>query len=333
MTRIILFVLIILSSFSFAGDDDRIFLLTKSLEFSSSEGLSRPFTMQVKNKPTLFKVLSTSKGISKVQLFQENGKEVNKVLYISSKWFEKGTSSATVFQTDPNEIVRNAVDSNLVCEPPRDLDPADPCSVLDSGHGNPDLFMSCFEGIRQKLNLTTAGTAYHNLSRLYSLPPAEQKFMAMILTMFGEARGTTPPEENMAAVMKVIENRTRYAQERSPGSTELDVVLQSSQFSMYNPRDPNWRAAITASSEDLSNAIKVYAYRNSTYRCQQVKDNVFHYHAPGINRQGWMESRKRVSITVNGERITDHQFYAGVAWAFNSDNPYKRYAKRKGYIR
>ncbi|MFP5385725.1 MAG: cell wall hydrolase, partial [Bacteriovoracia bacterium] len=266
--------------------------------------------------------------------FQENGKEVNKVLYISTKWFEKGTSpSATVFQTDPNEIVNNAVDTNLVCEAPKDLDPNDPCSVLDSGHDNPDLFMSCFDSIRQKLRLSSTGTAYATLSKLYSLPPSEQKFMAMVLTMHGEARGTRPPEENMAAVMKVIENRTRYAQERSPGSSELDVVFQSSQFSMYNPRDPNWKAAITGSSEELANAIKVYAYRNSTYRCQQIKENVCHYHVPGIDKQDWMESRKIVNVTVNGERITEHQFYAGVAWAFNPNNPYKNYARRQGYIR
>lgn len=265
-------------------------------------------------------------------MIQENGKSVNKTLFVSSNWLAKGTSeSAVPFQVDPNKIVSSAGIAS--CEMPSAVDPTNPCSVIDSGQTDPELFITCFESIKRKLNIKTSESAYNNISKLYSLPPAEQKFMAMVLTMYGEARGTRPAEENMAMVMKVVENRTRVAQEQCTGANELDVVLQSSQFSMFNPRDPNWKAALGASGDDLTEVMKVFALRNSTYRCENVRDNVCHYHVPGIDRQAWMETRKKVSVTVNGTAIRDHQFYAGVAWAFNPSNSYKRYAEKKGYVK
>lgn len=335
MVKNILAFIFLFSSTLLVAQEEKVFLLTKSLTFSKSKNLASPFSMNPGNKPTLFRLVSSSKGISQVQLIQENGKEVNKILYVSSQWFAKGTSeSAAEFRVDPNPIVNAVNNANaLVCEAPKDLDPLNPCSVLDSGHSDPALFMNCYESIRTKLKLNSKESAYSNLSKLYSLTPSEQKFMASIMTMYGEARGTRPPEENMAMVMKVIENRTKVAKSCATNVTELDVVLQSAQFSMYNPKDPNWKAAISASSKDLEDAMKVYALRNSVYRCENVRDNVCHYHVPGIDLQDWMERKKRVSVSVNGQKIDDHQFYAGVAWAFNPNNPYKRYAVKQGYLK
>lgn len=332
MVKLIVFLSIFFVSNILFAQDDSVFLLTKSLTFSKSKNLSSSFTIKPGNQPTLFKVVSSKNGINEVQVIQENGKTVNKTFYVSSSWFAKGTSqSAVPFQVDPNKIVSSA--SLAACEMPTEVDPTNPCSVIDSGQSDPEMYITCFDSIKRKLNIKTSESAYTNISKLYSLPPAEQKFMAMVLTMYGEARGTRPPEENMAMVMKVIENRTRMAQEQCTGANELDVVLQSAQFSMFNPGDPNWKAALGASGTDLKDVMKVFALRNSIYRCENVRDNVCHYHVPGIDRQAWMETKKKISVTINGQTIRDHQFYAGVAWAFNPNNPYKRYAMRKGYVK
>lgn len=250
---------------------------------------------------------------------------------------------------DPNELVKESTLPPFHCDDEedtkisQDTKSTGACSILNAKNGGDiNKFIACFDSIKEKLKITKASSPYETISKLYKLPPQEQTFMAMVLTMYGEARGTNPPGENMAAVMKVIENRTVFARKKSPQANELDVVLQTSQFSMYNPHDDNWSLAINSSGAQIASAIKVFANRNTTYNTDRMPDNIYHYHVPGIKKQVWMNVKNRVKVVLNGKVIADegddpkykseHYFYEDVSWSFNINNPYRKYAKKKGFV-
>ena len=89
----------------------------------------------------------------------------------------------------------------------------------------------------------------------------EQRFIAMIFTSFGEARGLKPVQANLTKVMKVLENRRVDANRRGLSKfNELDAALQPWQFSMYNENDVNWRKALDASphSGAMQDSIKAF---------------------------------------------------------------------------
>lgn len=334
-----------------------VFLLTKALDFSSSPGLKSARPINVGKHPTLLKKVSESKGVVKVQLLQQNGKAVNKTLYVSAKWFNRGTQAkAEAFHADPNQLVRNATkapepdcqEDEPVSEKIESYVPimAQPytgvaCSVLEGPTQEVDLFLKCFEDIQKRLQYNSA-SAYKSLSKLYTLSPSEQKFMAMILTMYGEARGAHPPEAQMAAVMKVIENRTTKARETDPTSNELDVVLQDAQFSMYNPKDKNWRAALSASPDEMRGAVKVFASRGADQCVSKPPskgDFIYHYATSELcsssRRPNWIHQGKKIQLQVGGSPLTSsgaHYFYADVPWRFNSSNRYREYAEQQGDI-
>lgn len=330
-----------------------VFLLTKSLDFSNSPGLKGARAMAVGKQPTLMKKLSEKNGVIKVQIFQQNGKSVNKTMYVSAKWFKRGTDSkAEKFHTDPNEIVEKSTKApELECEEEERVVRPQPfhhggltggaCSVLDSNSEDVELYLKCFQYIQNRLEFNSK-SAYKTLSKLYTLSPSEQKFMAMVLTMYGEARGARPTDAQMSAVMKVIENRTTKARESNPESNELDVVLQDSQFSMYNPKDRNWRAALTATPEEIREAVKVFA-TNGAGQCvskpSSQTDDVYHYATSQLcnsrNRPDWIRQGQRVQMKFDGAPITSsgaHYFYADVPWTFKPYNRYRQYAEQVGDI-
>lgn len=317
-------------------------LLTKSLDFLVSPHSNKTTRLQVGKQPTLIRLLGESGGLSEVEIFQQNGKAVNKRMFVSSKWLKRGTDSRTTdFQIDPNLMV-NRDYNELLCEDPEveeDIGTAKTegnCEVLSSGSSDVAKHMKCFNHLKEKLNIRSPNSAYGAISKLYTLEPEEQKFMALILTMFGEARGTSPVQAHMAAVMKVVENRTEKANMSDPDLNELDIVLQDSQFSMFNPRDPNWRAAFKASANDMKNAIMVYAQKKSR-SCDVIpakidEDKVYHY---ATFAPFWAHQGKEVNMSVDGKKLSAkgaHRFWAGVPWSFNSSNRYKRYARQKGLL-
>jgi hypothetical protein len=329
---------ILLFTLSVPAFADDIFLLTQPLEFSEEPGA--PGTqINVLSGATLMKRLSTENGLVKVQVFQENGREVNKIRYLSEKWFNLGTSPSHLsqFHIDPNVLVER-----LNAGPECEEDTAKACAVLDTENSDVALYTECFEAIQNKISFKSSDSAYTSLSKLYALSESEKRFMAMILTMYGEARGTTPPEEHMAAVMKVITNRTRIAKAEYPDATELDVVLHNSQFSMFNPRDPNWKAALKADAENMKIAIGVFVERNSyKYRTSDPQisaDSIFHYMSTAL-----FNSKKKIAwasdtidVFVNEKLVTSknaHVFFDDIAWNFTPKNRYKKYAKKKGIIK
>ena len=330
--------LILLSTLCVSAFADDIFLLTQPLELSEEPGVPG-IQMNVLPGATLMKRLSTENGLVKVQIFQENGKEVNKIRYLAEKWFALGTSPSHLsqFQIDPNVLVQR-----LNAGPECEEDTSKACAVLDTESGDVALYTECFEAIKNKLSFKSSDNAYTSLSKLYALSASEKKFMAMILTMYGEARGTIPPEEHMAAVMKVIVNRTRIAQAEYPEVNELDVVLHNSQFSMFNPGDPNWRAALKADAENMKTAISVFVERNSyKYRTDDPKisaDSIYHYMSTALynSKQKIAWATDTIDLYVNEKLVSPkdaHVFFDDIAWNFTPKNRYKKYAQKKGILK
>lgn len=323
---------------SIATADDEVFLLTKSLDFASENGSKKVLTLRPKNQPTLIRKISESNGVMKVEVFQENGKPVSKKLSISTKWLARGTTSQGLdkFIVDPNPIVQNI---NPDCEEEKTpvVPATESCKVLSSGDQDIEKHMECFASIQERLEFNNPTTSYKSLSKLYTLSPEEQKFMACILTMYGEARGLDPVEQQMAAVMKVVENRTKYAQNEYSDANELDVVLQNSQFSMFNPRDPNWKKAITADPAEMRDAIRVFASK-TTNMCT-APDNVYHYATTQLcrssNRPNWAKSSRKIDMEFSDldSILSGHTFFYDIAWSFNPSNRYKEYASQNGLIK
>jgi hypothetical protein len=330
--------LILLSSVSFSALGEEVFLLTHPLNFSEVPGRAG-VQISVGAQPTLMKRLSSENGVTRVQIFQENGKAVNKIRYLSEHWFEQGTSLSN-FEIDPNKIIADVNDPDCDEEAIND-ETNRACAVLDTQSSDVNLYTHCYETIHRKLNIKGSDSAYVTISKLYTLPENQQRFMAMLLTMYGEARGTKPPELHMASIMRIIDNRLRIAKQRHLESTELDVVLQNSQFSMFNPRDPNWKAAITANSEKMMNALNTYAtqstYAFGTKRSGNNGDNVFHYMTSSLFNSGNISWATRpIEVTVNNTVLKSrnaHVFFDNIPWSFSPSNRYKEYAHKKGLVK
>ena len=143
------------------------------------------------------------------------------------------------------------------------------------------------------------------LCNLYSkLNPVEQKFAAYTFTAALEAgiiasskRNNSPPVpppkyQELAYVMKVIQNRTKSIQREFKGSdyNELDIVLATSQFSPYNPRifaryveQGFWRAEVPPGFQvGLDHAVKAFiALQNdNNFSPRPQVDMVDHFYSP-----------------------------------------------------
>jgi hypothetical protein len=255
----------------------------------------------------------------------------------------------TSFNVDPNVIIKEA---NTVCEdqevpvasdvisPSSQLSPS--CQVLETNNSNPEDYLNCLGETKALLKYKDSDSASKTLSKLYSLHPLQQKFMAYVLTLHGETSGVPNPVPHMAGVMKTIENRLAYAQKKYPQANELDVVLQNSQFSMYNSRDPNWRRVIKEKPEKMLAAITTYVKRKS-FSIQLSPpspkiDQIYHYATEACMLKyppKWKDSSKHVKLVVDGrplEIANSHMFYRNIAWAFNPKNIYKSYAEQEGLI-
>lgn len=202
----------------------------------------------------------------------------------------------------------------------------------------------CWESI-QKALISKAGNSLDRtktFKALYSaLNPKEQRFMAMVLTARGEAgilsRGA--PEE-MRAIMKVIDNRVAQAKVKvsDPKINELDVVLQKSQFSMYNSNKNDWRKNIKAHKHDtfLGRAINAFTgLKNAKFEPKDKISKVTHYHTTYV-KPAWRKSSKLVDVKVDGKelkgkhlryiagskktRLVQHKFYRNIPWDFSYNN-------------
>lgn len=340
-----------------------LFVLNKPLQFSTDSSMQKSKMLSPGDGLTVFKILENNGKVLKVKMIQHNGQASNKIFYTSASWFKQGTKEknekAFKLHLNPHDVVDNMSRPQVPCldvvktDPPKPkVDTPNLCNgVIDNPKSTAEQYMSCFSFLQAKLQKRMSVKklkyrANQTLSGLYDLNSSEQKLMAYLLTMYGEARGAKPTYEQMAGVMKVIENRTRYAHETGhPEANELDVVLQDSQFSMYNSNDRNWEIAINAKPEDMLDAIKVYQNKDKIKFKSEVKakaklnmpENVFHYITTAlkesVNSPEWSKHKTPENFKVNGQSLNQengHEFFAGVAWSFNPTNKYKKIAKHDG---
>lgn len=207
------------------------------------------------------------------------------------------------------------------------------CEVLGVALGDQhfDQLGQCLDSIKSTL---LSGLDPNNLSRndvfprMYELlNPKEQEYLAMTLTAIGEAGVLAPPLEEMVAIMKVLENRKNYAQERGfPTANELDAALQPWQFSMYNAGAHHWSSGLnqTNSEPQTINAIRSYIlFQNTHYAEENTINQVYHYHTNYVSPD-WRDDNKIVRPEINGttlrQRGTRHIFYRNIAWSFRHNN-------------
>lgn len=339
-----------------------VFLLSKTLEFSKNSQFTDLKMIHAQEKGiTLFKVIEKVKNILKIEVIQKNGLPANEILYISEKWFNRGTKktedpSFINLKLDPNQALQNInsplklpcpgfdeTTSAIFNSPPTICDKA----LLETPSSK-EAHLQCFEFLQNKIKnkmseKNRSKRAYQAISALYELKEHEQKFLAYLLTMYGEARGTKPVKEQMAGVMKVIQNRTEYAKEKGfLDANELDVVLQNNQFSMYNVQDNNWEVALNANFEEMSDAVDVYMEKDSfQIKINQKKqtkktDSVYHYISKMLylseDRPLWSLPSNHVNLAVNGSVLNNsngHVFFSNVPWTFEPTNKYKKYAEKE----
>jgi uncharacterized protein YgiM (DUF1202 family)/spore germination cell wall hydrolase CwlJ-like protein len=190
-----------------------------------------------------------------------------------------------------------------------------------------DQLNRCYEAIQAELlrGLNRNNPNRHEaFRRMYSrLHPREQHFLAMTMTSIGEAGILPPPVDEMVIVMKVIENRTREANRRHRNSvSELDVVLQPWQFSMYNAGESLWHRALRtpANNRQRRYAIEAYIrYQHVSYDNPREADRIYHYHTNYVS-PNWRSTSRIVRPSIGGQQLrqsgTRHIFYRDIAWGF-----------------
>jgi hypothetical protein len=198
----------------------------------------------------------------------------------------------------------------------------------------------CWESIQDALgtiNHPNRDNVYENMYK--KLNPHEKRFMAMVASSVGEAGILSRNKwREMHAVMKVIDNRLKYAKDRGDeiNPNEIDIILQDSQFSMYNGKDRegNWESTLLSSTgrPELIRAIKAYiSYPHQNFGPKNTIDKVYHYHAsyryPSWRHQGTIVKVKVNDKDVDGKRLryngvykqVSHKFYKGVPWTYESN--------------
>jgi len=320
------FILFSLSAFA----DSEILFLNKALDFIDESGKSHRITP--KKDLTLFKIIGTKGSVTEVELIQENGREKSKKLFVSTKWLKRGTKTHTLI-TDPNEVMKNVdetLNGNLDCDEPKEItEPIGSCESLTQTLSKTKLpsLENCLNSLLDKI--PKSGSAQKRLSKLYDFSDAEQEFLAHVLTAYGEARGAKPTKAQLKGVMNVVENRVSYAQQTHPDANALDIVFQKSQFSMYNPKDGNWKAALKNANPEIMN-LAIEAYIEMKTEESDVPSNVYHYMTTTLSKTGkvsWAKNSKKKRVQVDGSYLDNnsgHVYYRDIAWSFNPRNRYNK---------
>ena len=145
---------------------------------------------------------------------------------------------------------------------------------------------------------------FANMRNEKKINPVEQRFLAMVLTSFGETRGQLDryrgrdkkaQEERMRyqRIMRVIDNRTRHYARKAPTVTPMDTVLVPKQFSIYNPGGPNLPKMLhygdnSPRRRSMKNAVLAYIrYENNGRKVPEIPDDTYHFVAH------WLRAKNR----------------------------------------
>ena len=264
-------------------------------------------------------------------------KQEEKLLRDSVRYTQEITSGRATRAVSPKPECRHYAPSNYT--PLKNDNGMDQCKILseDIGKESFSKLAVCLGAIKNKVisgNKNTNGSLNREkvFKAMYTnLTPAEQRFAALIFTAYGETRGISPVEENMAGVMKVIENRTRNVKQRTGRNdvNELDIALAPWQFSTFNAHDPNWRKAINSPIMDISNSKAIDAFielRGKSFMPMPGAEEIYHFHTQAMGRPNWARNEPIIPFRVDGARLdtnsSGHQFYSGIAFPY-SDPPWK----------
>lgn len=174
-----------------------------------------------------------------------------------------------------------------------------------------DQIVTCFNNLREVIK--KAGTdKYGNLNRdltfkalFTELNKKEQRFMAMVMTSFGEAGILSSfGEQEITTVMKVIDNRTQMAREQKGNKiSELDVALEPSQFSMYNANKNHWKEALNTNQKHkwMQRSLKAYInYQSTKFEPKPDVDEMVYYHANFVS-PSWSRNAPQLNVMANGQ--------------------------------
>lgn len=231
------------------------------------------------------------------------------------------------------------------------------CSVLQGGVGTGDteLLKICLANMRATITKDTTDEqgrvsrilVFENLYR--KLNPVEQRFAAMIFTAAGEAGSLTPPNEEMEAIMKVLDNRKKQANQKgAEDANVLDMALQSYQFSFYNQErnaaNEPWRRLMLRANlfehPHIERAINAYiSYENgSDFQPTEQADKMTHYYStildpPSVmpyDAPDWSKEQEEIKLSVNQQELNGyeskkykrairHKFYSDIAWSYRKN--------------
>lgn len=217
------------------------------------------------------------------------------------------------------------------------LRPRDSCRNLlqQPRYYKKEILTLCLAEIKKSIEKNNSPlTQAQTLKNLYKLPKYQQDFAAAIFTGYGEGR--SEDEEEIALIYKTIANRVKYAIKKGCTSANaLDVVVQRSQFSMWNKKDPNWKKAISIKNEERSERkqqdrmINIFIkFKNEKYSFgpKNVLDKIYHYRTKKIKTvPAWGKTwAAQKFVKVNGKNFgrsnpkakNAHYFFKSIAWSF-----------------
>ena len=203
---------------------------------------------------------------------------------------------------------------------------------------NNEIMFSCFQYLRSVITNGKNKDSLNRdqvLSKLYQLEPHEQELMGMVLTSYGEVRGSDINESFL--VMQTLLNRAKTAQKRGCKlANALDTATQNLQFSVWNRKDPNWKKAVSLEEEEYDEEKKMRAllnvykrFKNNDFKIapqdKATFEKITHFRTKKIPKvPEWGGANRAIkTIRLNGKDAGStgnmkvlHYFFKDTPWSF-----------------
>jgi spore germination cell wall hydrolase CwlJ-like protein len=136
---------------------------------------------------------------------------------------------------------------------------------------------------------------------------SSEDVLTLARTIYGEAAGESSAGKE--AVASVVMNRVRSS--RYPNSA-AEVCLQKSQFSCWNPDDPNFAKIknLQPGTNPVFESCYEIAERAVKGLLHDATDGAMHYYADYIPEPSWVTNSPNAKLTA---KIGHHLFYTGIA--------------------